>query len=304
MGESAPAYFYTLMSLSQKRSYLFAGLAILCWSSVSTAFKLGLMHLTPVGLLFTSAFVATLFLAISYALSPGSQEQGLIPNLYKSLPAGLLNPFLYYLVLFSAYSRLRAQEAQALNYTWAIVLTLLSALLLKQRFRLKDLIALLFSFAGVIVISTRGQVLKLHFDDAGGTLLAIGSSVIWALYWIINLKDARRDISKLFFNFLVGFLLIAVYVVLSKSPLLLPEANILDALLYGVWVGIFEMGLTFVLWLQALKLTQNTASISNLIFITPFLSMLLIREVLGEPIHPATIIGLVMIVVSNLYQKI
>lgn len=262
------------------------------------------MHFTPVGLLFFSAFVATLFLAVYYALSPATRAESLTQNIYKSLPAGLLNPFLYYLVLFSAYSRLRAQEAQALNYTWAIVLALFSALLLKQRFRLKDLIALLFSFAGVIVISTRGQLLKLHFDDAWGTFLAIGSSVIWALYWIINLKDARPDVRKLLFNFLVGFLLITGYVVLSKSPLLLPEANILHALLYGVWVGIFEMGLTFVLWLQALKLTQNTASISNLIFITPFLSMLLIRGILGEAIHPATMIGLVMIVASNLYQKL
>ena len=32
------------------------------------------------------------------------------------------------------------------------------------------------------------------------------------------------------------------------------------------YVGLFEMGITFVLWLSALKSTNNTARISNLIF--------------------------------------
>jgi drug/metabolite transporter (DMT)-like permease len=287
----------------QKRSYIFAGLAILAWSSVSTAFKLGLMHFTPAGLLLFSALIATLFLGVFNAFS---QPGGFInpgANIRKSLAAGFLNPFLYYLVLFVAYSRLRAQEAQALNYTWAIVLSVFSVILLKEKFRIKDLAALLISFFGVIVISTRGQILNWQFDDAWGTALAIGSSIIWALYWIISLKDQRLNSIKLFFNFLVGFIMILLFVILTRSPILLPDAVPHQALFTGLWVGIFEMGLTFVLWLKALKLTQNTAKISNLIFITPFVSMLMIRGVLGEAIHPATIIGLVLIVASNLFQK-
>ena len=37
----------------------------------------------------------------------------------QSLLPGLLNPCLYYLVLFKAYELLPAQQAQALNYSWA-----------------------------------------------------------------------------------------------------------------------------------------------------------------------------------------
>jgi drug/metabolite transporter (DMT)-like permease len=287
----------------QKRSYIFAGLAILAWSSVSTAFKLGLMHFTPAGLLLFSALIATLFLGVFNAFSQPGGFSNPGANIRKSLAAGFLNPFLYYLVLFVAYSRLRAQEAQALNYTWAIVLSVFSVILLKEKFRIKDLAALLISFFGVIVISTRGQILNWQFDDAWGTALAIGSSIIWALYWIISLKDQRLNSIKLFFNFLVGFIMILLFVILTRSPILLPDAVPHQALFTGLWVGIFEMGLTFVLWLKALKLTQNTAKISNLIFITPFVSMLMIRGVLGEAIHPATIIGLVLIVASNLFQK-
>lgn len=287
----------------QTRSYIFAALAILAWSSVSTAFKLGLEHFTPTGLLFFSSLIATLFLAIYNAITAPAAFRRLPANCLKSLPAGLLNPFLYYLILFTAYSRLRAQEAQALNYTWVIVLSLFSVLLLKEKFRLKDLLMLLLSFLGVLIISTKGQIQKLHFDDALGTSLALGSSVVWALYWVVNLKDRRKSTVKLLYNFMVGFILIMLFVLLSKTPILRPEAVMYQALLTGVWVGIFEMGLTFVLWLKALELTDNTAKISNLVFITPFLALLLIKSVLGESIHPATILGLSLIVASNLIQK-
>lgn len=298
-----PPYFCILMQERQTRSYIFAALAILAWSSASTAFKLGLAHFTPMGMLLFSSLIATVFLVLYNAIANPAAFRKLPAHCLKSLPAGLLNPFLYYVVLFSAYSRLRAQEAQALNYTWAIVLSLFSVLLLKERFRIKDLLMLLVSFLGVMIISTKGQIHKLQFDDALGTSLALGSSVIWALYWIISLKDTRQSTVKLMYNFLDGFILILLFAMLSRTPILLSGANIHQALFMGVWIGIFEMGLTFVLWLKALELTENTAKISNLIFLTPFLSLLLIRGILAEAIHPATIVGLCLIVASNLIQK-
>lgn len=215
----------------------------------------------------------------------------------------MLNPFVYYLVLFEAYSRLRAQEAQALNYTWAIVLALFSIWLLKERFRLMDLAALLLSFFGVLIISTKGRLDSLQFDDPIASFLAVFTSVVWALYWIISLKDSRPALQKLFYNFLVGFALIACFVTFGKISLFVPQADIFRGVLGGIYVGIFEMGLTFLLWYKALEYSDNTAKISNLVFITPFLSLIFIAKVLGESIHPATFAGLGLIVFSNIVQK-
>ena len=63
------------------------------------------------------------------------------------------------------------------------------------------------------------------------------------------------------------------------------------------------MGLTFVLWLSALQLATTTARITNLVYLTPFLSLCFLRLVIGEPIHPATAIGLALIVTSLLFQE-
>lgn len=289
-----------------KTAYLYALGAVLAWSTVSTAFKLSLKHLTPLGLLLFASGAATLFLAV-VNIPSWKQRKNSPANWLRSLPAGLLNPFLYYLMLFVAYHRLRAQEAQVLNYTWAIVLSLFSVWLLKERFRLKDLLALLLSFLGVVVISTRGRVFQLQFEDPLGSLLAVSTSLVWAFYWILNMKDERDAKDKLLLNFLVGTVATALYALirgkLNLSGLFTPEAVIGWGLLGALYVGIFEMGFTFILWQKALQTSTNTASISNLIFLTPFISLVFIALILRESIHPATLIGLVVIIASNLWQK-
>jgi drug/metabolite transporter (DMT)-like permease len=71
-----------------------------------------------------------------------------------------------------------------------------------------------------------------------------------------------------------------------------------------IYVGLFEMGITFVLWISALKSTQNTARISNLIFISPFISLLLLAYIIGEQIHISTLAGLALIVLGLMTQQL
>jgi len=234
----------------------------------------------------------------------GSGKAGLLRSLslqqiLRSLLAGFLNPFLYYVVLFKAYSLLPAQEAQPLNYTWPLVLVLFSAILLKQRVRVKDIFGLLIGFSGVIVISTRGDLLSLKLSDPLGVSLAVGSAFIWSAFWMLNMKDERDDILKLFLNFLFGFFFVSIAMMFFSRPVLevqgIPPA---------IYVGIFEMGITFVVWLKALNLSETTALISNLIFLSPFISLIFIHFILGEEILSSTIIGLVLIVSGIFVQRI
>jgi drug/metabolite transporter (DMT)-like permease len=55
---------------------------------------------------------------------------------------------------------------------------------------------------------------------------------------------------------------------------------------------------------MAMKKAENTASVSNLIFISPFLSLIFIYTLLGEAIHSTTIIGLGFIVCGLAIQKL
>jgi drug/metabolite transporter (DMT)-like permease len=212
---------------------------------------------------------------------------------------GFLNPFLYYVVLFKAYSLLPAQEAQPLNYTWSIMLVLLSIPLLKQNIKFISILAILISYLGVLIISTHGNISALKFTDPYGVLLALGSAVIWALFWIYNIKDKRDEVAKLFLNFIFGFFFILIAILFSSKM----KVSSMPGFLGAAYVGLFEMGITFVLWLKALKLSNTTAQVSNLIYLSPFVSLVLIHFVVGERILFSTIIGLIFIVAGILIQQ-
>lgn len=285
----------------QRLSYIYAVTAVLFWSTVASAFKVSLRHLDFLELLFFSSIASTLilFLILLYQNKLHLLRQYSIKDYLHSLVLGFLNPFLYYVVLFKAYSLLPAQEAQPLNYTWSIVLTLLSVPLLKQRIRFLSIVAIFISYFGVFVISTRGDITGLSFDNPAGVALALGSSIIWALFWIYNIKDKRDEVAKLFLNFGFGFIFILLAMLLF-SKIRIPSAL---GLFGGAYVGVFEMGVTFVLWLKALKLSRTTAQVSNLIYLSPFVSLVLIRVVVGETILPSTVVGLVFIIAGIIVQQ-
>jgi len=285
----------------QKKAYLYATLVVLIWSTVASAFKISLRYLDFIQLLFFASLVSlfVLFIVLVFQgkltlLKTYSKKDYLLSGLL-----GFLNPCLYYAVLFKAYSLLPAQEAQPLNQTWAIVLALLSIIVLRQRIKLKSIIALVISFVGVVIISTRGHIFELVFSNASGAILALGSAFIWAFFWLYNLKDHRDVVAKLFLNFLFGTLFIIIIVLVTKVSLKPTLAGFAGA----AYVGIFEMGITFVLWLNALRLSKTTAQVSNMIYLVPFLSLLIIHFAVGEKILISTIIGLILIVMGIIMQQ-
>lgn len=216
-----------------------------------------------------------------------------------SIFLGFLNPFLYYIVLFKAYSLLPAQQAQPLNQTWAIVLPLLSIVILKQRIGIKHFLAIIISFFGVALISTQGRITSFRLANPTGVILALASAFIWALFWIYNIKDKRDEIMKLFFNFAFGsiYLVIANFLFFRIS---LPSAR---GMIGSIYIGLFEMGITFVLWLKALQLSKTTIQVSNMIYIVPFLSLIVINFAVGEKVMVSTIIALFLIITGIIIQQ-
>ena len=287
---------------AQRQAILFGLSAVLLWSTVATAFKLSLRYCTPIELLLYSSFFSTL--VIGFVLHVQHKLHLVFQcsrrEYLHSIFLGVLSPFLYYLILFKAYDLLPAQQAQPINYTWAITLSLLSVPLLKQKIRWQQWLALVVSYCGVLIISTEGTPFSLQFTNPFGVALALISTVIWALYWIYNTRDRRDPVVALFVNFLCSIPFILVYY-LATGDQRIPAVG---ALLGGAYVGTFEMGLSFVLWLMAMKLTDNTARVSNLIFLSPFLSLVFIHFLLGEEILPSTFIGLVLIVAGLSCQRV
>ncbi len=284
----------------QTRAYLFAAATIFFWSTVASAFKLTLGYISSEELLFYSTVFSLAILGTIVAVSGRFSQIRQWParEFLRSALLGFLNPFLYYLVVLKAYSLLPAQEALTLNFIWPIVLVLFSIVILRQRITIKTMLAMLISFSGALVISTRGDVLGFRVTHPVGAGLALGSSLVWALYWVYGTKDTRDPVSRLCVNFVFGFAFVALYMILFSTPRLVGPEGLIGSL----YVGAFEMGITYVVWLYALRLSRTTAQVSNLIYLTPFLSLVVVHFVVGEDIFISTVVGLVLIVSGILLQ--
>jgi len=286
---------------NQKLAYVYALSAIFLWSTVATAIKITLRYFDPYQMLFIATAVSllavTAILAFQGKLGEIIKPQGTF--YWYSAGLGFLNPFLYYVVLLKAYDLLQAQIAQPLNYTWPVMLVLLSAPLLGQKLNLKSMVAILISFSGVFFISAEGDLLHFEPSDPLGIILAVGSSVIWALFWIYNVRDKRQEAVKLFYNFLFGLIFITITIPFVSDFQLF---NI-KGLIAATYLGLFEMGITFFLWLKGMQLTVTNDKISNLVYLSPFVSLIFIHFILGETIYYTTLLGLVLIVSGILIQQ-
>lgn len=287
---------------SSKKAYVFAGLAVLLWSTVATSFKLALREYDFIQLIFYASAVTVilLFLVLLFQRKTHLIFKQTRRQWSYSVLMGAFNPLLYYLVLFKAYSLLPAQVAQPLNMIWPITLALLSVPLLGQKISWVSIVALFISFIGVFFISSQGGFDGFKNTNPLGVFLAVGSSVLWSLYWIFNVRDKRDEVVKLFLNFAIGLIMLFPVVAIFSSF----KVSWGAAFWAVIYSGIFEVGITYVLWLKAMNLTTSNAKIGNLVFFAPFLSLVFIHFILKENIFVTTFIGLIFIVSGVLLQQL
>ena len=287
---------------SARKAYLFALLAVLFWSTIPTAFKLGLAHTSSWQLLTGATLVSTLVLGILTAARGKFQSLRAFSkkDLAFSALMGLLNPVIYYLILFKAYTILPASVAQPLNMIWPIVLVLLAVPILRQRISWLSLGAMFLSFSGVVLISMMGGTGSENPQHRLGIFLALSTSVVWALYFLYNTRDKEDPVARLFLNFAFAslFLLLAGIFRGQSFP------NSAEGWYAALYVGVFEMGITFVLWLMAIRLAPKSDRISNLVYMAPFLNLLFANQVLGEKIYMTTVGGIILLVAGIVVQNI
>lgn len=285
-----------------RKAILFACIAVLSWSTVATAFKKSLMYLTHFELVLVACVTSLLIFTILMTIQ---KKWHLLKDLktrewgYFAL-LGLLNPVAYYLVLFKSYDLLPAQVAQPINYAWPIVLVVLLAIFTRQPIEPKKYIGMAISLAGVATISLGGGQALGAALPLSGLLLAALSAFLWASYWVVNNKNKEKfDASLAFFmTFLFGSIYMTVGTLFKGV-----ELNTVPGLLWGSYVGAFEMGIPFIFFGLAMRKTDNPALVNQLTYLSPFMSLFFIAMILGEKIVPTTFIGLALIVIGIVFNE-
>ena len=272
---------------------------------MATAFKWALEFNTPMALITLAATVSWCFFGVRVIVAGSLKSMHEMNSvlILRCLLLGLLNPAFYYWILLTAYDLLPAQDAMAINYTWGLTLPLVASLFSRTLPTKYETGLALLSYLGILVIATNGNLGSLEFDRPAGVALALFSTVIWGLSWVVNSRivDANNIDAELalFLNFSAALPVLWIVTGLTGQ---LPSVSV-GSLLGGLYVGLFEMGIAFVLWMNAMRLTDNPLRISSLIFLAPPLSLLLIGTVLNETISGSTLVGLVIILMGLAGQQ-
>ncbi len=292
------------MQVKQKNNssaLLFAVLVLLFWSAAATAFKIALAYYSAFELLFLASSSSFIVLSLIMLLRGKFSELKRVSknDFLRLLAAGIANPLIYYLILFKAYELLPAQYAQAINFTWPIVLSLAAVFWGREKFHYLRFFALVLSFLGVLLLIFGAKKVPGGINFRG-VLLAFASTVFWAFYWMINKSLKCEALIALWISFAVSTAILVFLALFYFRP----DSLSLPGLAAAIYVGLFEMSITFLLWLQALRRSTSTALVSNFIYAVPFLSLLFIRYVLGETIQRTTIAGLFLILCGILLQML
>lgn len=281
-----------------KKTYIFAGAAIFMWSTMPTISKLLLGEMDSYALLcIGSLFAAVALLVINLCSKKLTVMKSYSVGDYLKMAAiGLPGVFFYYALYYMGTEKMLASQAFIVNYLWPIMSIVFACILLKEKMTLRKGIAVGVSFLGVFTVAGEGLI---HFQPGTvtGVLCCFGAAVCYGLFTALNKKSHYDAQISMMVAMFMAFLPSLVIVLLRGGNLLLPWGQIPGM----IWNGVFTMALANLAWALALN-SGNTAKVSNLAYITPFLSLVWTSLILKEPVEPMSIIGLCLIVVGIFVQ--
>ncbi len=281
-----------------KKQYLYAGLSILLWSTTATVTKLLLGSLNSMQILLISSFFAFSFLLIVNAIKGNliDLKKFKIKDFLQIFCIGLLGTFLYNLFLYLGINKMQASQAFIINYLWPIMTVIFACIILKEKMTIRKIIAILLSFIGVIIVTSNGNF-SMDSSSLIGALFCVLAAVSYGLFSVLNKKKKYNKFLSMMLFYLSSFVVSLIYILISKEWYI-PQINQLMGLL---WIGIFTSAISFTSWALALE-KGDTVKISNLAYITPFLSLIWTGLIIKENITIYAVIGLIVIVLGIFIQ--
>ena len=155
-----------------------------------------------------------------------------------------------------------------INFSWPVMMVILSIPILKQTIDIKSFLSIILCYIGVIAIATGGEFFSLSFNSPEGVFYMLLSTVIWSLFWLFNTKNKNDPLVSIFLIFLFSSRLLFCWLCIL---LILLAFHQFRGLMGSVYIGLFEMGISVVLWQSALKISTTVSRVASLVFITPFL---------------------------------
>lgn len=283
--------------------YIYAGVTIFMWSTLAVVSKLLLGKFDNFQVLWASAFFGSLILIIL------NTATGIIKQLKEFkikdylivLLAGLPGTFLYYVFYYAGTDILPStSQAFIINYLWPIMSVVFACVINKEKMTLRKGIAIAVSFVGIAVVTAKDlfvpSTATLSVTLLGGLMCVLGA-VSYGLFTALTNRFNYEKSLMMLVNFVATFIITTV-INAVKGDLFIPTGF---EILGFIWNGMFVMAIASTCWAIALHM-GDTAKISNLAYITPFVSLIWIWLVLKEELSIFSVLGLIVIVAGIFIQ--
>ncbi len=282
-----------------KKEYLYAGVSILLWSTTATAAKLLLGSLNSMQIMMVSSLFASVFLFFANLI------KGNLKNLreYKLsdyiwlFTLGMVGIFLYHLCLYIGIDKMDASQAFIINYLWPIMTVAFACIILKEKLTPRKIIAIVLSFAGVVMVTANGNLLSIGHETLMGAVYCVVAAVSYGLFSVLDKKKGYDKGIAMMFYYFFTFAVSLVWIIAAKDTFTMTLGETAGML----WNGIFTTAIAYTSWAMALS-GGDTAKISNLAYITPFISLVWTTVILKEDFNPWSFAGLIIIVVGIFVQ--
>lgn len=279
-------------------------LVLICvalWAMIPPAAKFAQSSLDNHQFLFWSSLISFVCLFTTTILK---RKVGEIKKYSKKdwlnvLILGLLGTYIYYLFLYLGYKEAKGLEVLVVQYTWPISIVLFSLFLLKEKLTFRKIIAVILGFIGVLVVLTKGDFSNVHVDNFSVIILVFLGASSFALFSVLSKKIHLEPIgvtSMYFLSATIASLLSMFYF----SSFAFPSFSELFPVLLN---GIFLNGFSYLLWVNALKMTE-ASYLAPFVFITPVLSAIYLIVLFDEPLEFIYVVGLICVVLAGLVNSI
>lgn len=262
----------------------YAMITILFWSLAYVFTRLALKYFSPypLGLLrYIAASAALIIVVMSKKISPPKRKD--IPWFQLSGTTGF---FLYMLTFNKASLTVNASTSSVIIATTPIMTAILARIFYKEKLTYIQYGAIAVSFVGVVVLTVLSGGFSVNF----GLFYLICAALCLSIYNI-----AQRHITKTYsslcstsYSIFIGTLMLCIFL-----PSTIEETANAPAIqiFYVVILGLLSSAAAYCAWAKALSLARNVSSVSNYMFVTPFLTSILAMAIAGEKVEASTVIG-------------
>jgi drug/metabolite transporter (DMT)-like permease len=279
------------------KSIIYIIACVFLWALIPVVSKLGQNGLDNHQFLFWSSLSSLLFFLGIGLFKKNLQKLRDISKIkwFQAICLGFLGTYLYYVLLYFGYANAPGMEVLIVQYSWPILIVLLSLILLKEKLTISKTTSILLGFIGVFLVLTKGNFKQLKFENINIDLIVFIGAFVFALFSVLSKKIKMDDMLLLTIYFLTASF--ASFISMNffsefKTPSI---STALPILINGFLVN----GLSYVFWIRALKIAE-ASFIAPFVFLTPVLSAIFLIVFFNEPFYTAYLIGMSCVILGGL----